>query len=530
MTAPAVLSPQIGWVKEPKLTFTRSQFQRLPPEQREKARELLAQHRETVAINPLYGVWLRALVHHDYMSCKSFIGAMFGGNRSAKSSTMVLNAIVNCIPLDWVPPHLLQYRTYLDDQPFYARIGVPTLDKHAVGVMLPLLRRWVPQGTLNGGKFETAWSNKHNQLTFKNGSFIEFRSYDQDTAAWAGSSRHAIYLDEQPKFDQYQECLLRLAEYEGAFMRFALTPLGLSWVYSEIYKQRNDVKPYNAGADDSLDIEVFYASIHDNDTISEVNKKLALAGTRGAMREAREFGKFVSMEGRVYDAFQMRHHVVPDIVPEYLADGQIYIGIDPGLRYPAAVFVLANSLKEEVLVFDEVRTSAKIRTSAESFCRLIKEKQRRWGIVNPTYIIDPAARIPGMTDNQDLLTEYARHGISAGVPNTRDVETGIERVRGLLGDPDGDPPTRVHLFICEKCTQLQDEFEIWSFKKNAGDELGEGKATYMDSNNHGTDAVRFVSLCLPWEPKHDDPIDKPPADSIAAMLKNQPPDDLEWVA
>jgi phage terminase large subunit-like protein len=506
--------PQI-WIPEPSIAkVTPEEILALGEVKGQAVQALLNEWERTLQINPLYGVYARNIHQHEFMRAEAYINAMFGGNRSGKTSATIIKMIVNLVPLAWVPPHLMQYRMYLNDDPFYARCCVPSLQEHAIGVMLPLLRKWVPEACLRGKSWDRAWSNKYMVLHFENGSFLEFRSYDQDLSAHQGSSRHLIAFDEQPTKPIYEESLLRLAEYTGARCMFALTPLGLSWIYKDIYKRRNE-----PGAN----ILIHHSSIHENDTLSKENIKLALAGvTNAAQREAREYGRFVSMAGRIYDNFSSADapdgQVVDPIRPSQL-QGDIYIGIDPGIRSPACVFAQANNLKEQLTVFDEVCPYSESTMNIQKFAEMILARVKEWGIKDPIYVIDPAAKIRDQRVGEDLLTEYARHGISA-VPGNNAMELGIERVYNLIENN--------QLAVTRNCTQVQDEFEVWSWDERKEDAMG--RARPQDGNDHTLDCIKYISLMLPWLPT---PVETKPTAAPGTLeheinRRNQPPPDMDF--
>lgn len=61
-------------------------------------------------------------------------------------------------------------------------------------------------------------------------STLGLKSYDQGRKAFQGTGRHAIWLDEEPPMDVYNECLIRTATLNGITM-LTFTPLsGLSEV------------------------------------------------------------------------------------------------------------------------------------------------------------------------------------------------------------------------------------------------------------------------------------------------------------
>lgn len=472
----------VGWVPQP-LILSKEEIAKMPRAKRDQVGSLIEQFKKSVAINPLWDTYLRDESHHKFAGSRAMIAIALAGNRWGKTSTMAIMAIINCLPMDWVPPHLLQYRRYLDETPFYCRIVCPTLKDHALDIVLPLLKRWCPRGPLLGGSFDKAWSKTNYVLTFKNGSTIEFRSYDQDAEHHAGASRHGIFLDEPPPRDIFMESVARVAEYEGGFIRIGATMAkGVPpWFRKELYV-RSKVDP---------NIEVFFGSIHDNDTLSESNKAVALSMYSEKERKVREFGRLLSLEGAVYDAYDFEAHGVDDIIPAALKDhaGQIYIAIDPGLRAPAAVFAIANSLTEEIFFFDEV--CPRMNTmSVRIFVDQIRQRMEYWGLTDNhvNFVIDPqAARTRSMDSGETLITEYNRFDIYPE-PGNNDRYIGIPRMNDLF--------IANKIYIAKRCTTLSDQLESWSWSQTMEDAKGDPKPE--EGDNDATDAARYLVMAIPW--------------------------------
>ena len=59
-------------------------------------------------------------------------------------------------------------------------------------------------------------------------SVVQFKSFDQKREAFQGTAQHVIWLDEEPPFDIYSECLLRTAktnDFPGGLVMLTFTPL-----------------------------------------------------------------------------------------------------------------------------------------------------------------------------------------------------------------------------------------------------------------------------------------------------------------
>ena len=62
---------------------------------------------------------------------------------------------------------------------------------------------------------------------------------DQGRDKFQGASLDFVWFDEEPPYDIYQECRMRVLDREGEIFG-TMTPLkGLTWVYNQIYLNEN---------------------------------------------------------------------------------------------------------------------------------------------------------------------------------------------------------------------------------------------------------------------------------------------------
>lgn len=510
----------IGYVERPKLNITAEDIEKMDEKQLAIYESLMASYEADLKKNPLINAYAHSEEQHAYLACKAFIGIATPGNQFGKSHANALIAVVNCVPIAYVPPQLRQYRVYQHDRPFHCRIGVPTLDKHAEQIVLPILKKLIPEQTLEGGSWEKGWSSKKSQVTFKNGSHIEFRSYNQDTSDWAGSALDAILFDETPRQDLYEESLRRFTTKPQGFMRFAMTPKGLPWVYHELYRQR----------DTNLEIEVFGGSSYDNPFADKkMISKIIGTSTNKAEIQQRLYGTFMSLEGRVLDDFVnnpmddpvMPGHIVPDIKPQqlHLFDrSDIIIGIDPEIRRPSAAFIRSDNLREQVLMFDEYLPQLLVM-NVGVFCRGLLDKCREWGITNPRFVIDPAAKASDINTGETILSEFGRHGIYPEIGNNNR-ELGIARMTALFANR--------QVGIAKRCINMRDEADIWSWDADAA-ERGESKAKKTKYAPNVLDSFRYACMAVPWEPQAVFTEPPPPQGSLAEWLPKKTQPEYTWL-
>lgn len=496
------------WVERPKLDIDEEALRNADEVTFKAYEQMLAAYEESVARNPLSEVYVNSEHHHEFMAAREFIAAAFGGNQSGKTVAVVMLVVINCLPIEWVPPHLRQYRTYDHDRPFAARMCVPTLDKHAVQIALPYFKWLVPPSTLEGGSWEKGWNLKSYQISFKNGSTVQFRSYEQPTDAHAGPALDAIFFDEEPPRALYEENLRRLTTKENGFVRFAVTPIGgLTWLYHDIYQKRID----------NPRIKVVGMSSYDNPFASHATIENILAtSTSKAEVQSRLYGTFMAMEGRIYETFQNspydeetgEGHVIPPFTPANLRDfpnDAFIIGIDPEVRIPSAVFLRVDKLRQQAVQFDEYLPKMP-GMNVKIFCEGLIAKCQEWGLRDPIFIIDPSAKASSVTSGGTILSEFTRYGIFA-IPGNNDKQIGFARFNSLISNG--------QFFITSNCVKTRDEFDIYAWDSNAA-EKGDSKAMKTKYAPNALDSARYAVMALPWEP---DPIAIEPPPPVGSTLE-----------
>lgn len=151
-------------------------------------------------------------------------------------------------------------------------------------------------------------------------SKIGFKSCDQGREKFQGTSLDYVWFDEEPPFDIYTECKMRLLDTCGN-MFGTMTPLkGLTWVYNHIYLNQNQ------------DQEIWWQTMQweDNPFLPKQEVENMTATMSEDELQSRKFGVFGANGGLVYSEFDPSVHVIePFEVPREWYDT---ISIDPGLN------------------------------------------------------------------------------------------------------------------------------------------------------------------------------------------------------
>ena len=439
-----------------------------------------------LASNPLEGYNNSAVgkVHEKqirFHKARTRTKCLLGGNRSGKSSAGAVDDLIQALPEQFVPKHLQQYKYH--EGPFKCRVITPDLG-HTMNAVLESLQQWIPPAALKGGSWKEAYRADKRILSLVGGSQFDFMSYETDLDKFGGVARHRIRYDEEPPGEKGREIrkrgLQRLRDYQGDEV-FTLTPeFGLSWLYDDIWEHRGPEVSDRTWEND--DLFICRAATFDNPFVP-ADEKADAEFTEEEYR-VKVLGEFFHIKGLVYDDFKPDHVVkTPEI--KHVRDLEVVVGIDPGYRTTAVVFVGFD--KDNIgLVFDELYLH-KDEALPPNTALQIKIICKKWRIDPDWFYIDPMASNASLTAGRDNIEAmYQREGIPAIKANNK-VEAGILEVkRRFQSVPKG-------LLVAENCTKTR-----WELERYRVDDTEEGKFKVVKSNDHAADALRYVCMSRLW--------------------------------
>lgn len=474
-----------------------SRLGELPAKEQARVKELLGRLREQYERNPLelfrpHGKQLDLLRHQG----KGKITLFLGGNRAGKTTGGVVDDIIQSVDRDCLPDHLREFKFW--EPPTRGRVVTKDF-KQSHQVMLDKFQEWCPRDQMKGtGKnwWRNSYDSQARRLWFKNGSWIEFMSQEQDAAAMQAQNLHWLHFDEEPPYElgrkQWDECMARLIDVRGS-AKLTMTPLfGMSWIHDAIYV------PWLNG--DAPRVAVIQVNSFENPHVDHQALEEFFESLPEEKAAARRDGSFVAFEGMIYPRWRADEHVVAPLaaLPPRGPERRLTIGaIDPGARFPAAVLLFVDELGR-VTVFDEVRPVQ--GTTIEHVARELRERIAGWGCDMDYWVIDPAALNRSDQTGRSARDEYARHGILCR-PGNNAVHIGVGRVTALLERPEG-------LRVSAVCETLKAEFlkYRWRSGLRAEDQPREGP---VKRDDHSLDALRYAVMSLPestlaGKPKQND--------------------------
>jgi phage terminase large subunit-like protein len=493
----------------------REALEGLPAAERAQAAAALEALEEAVRRNPLVA-YRPHRKQRTFHGARTPVKAFLGGNRSGKTTGGILDDLIQAVDGDVLPDELQAFKRW--QPPFFARIVTPDFTSTMEGVVFAKLRDWTPKGQLLGSSWDKAYDKQQRILNFKNGSWFQFMTFEQDLDKFGGAALHRVHYDEEPPRLIRQECMFRLIDFDGDEL-FTMTPLhGMSWMFDEIYE------PWERGDREGLTIVV--VDMDDNPFLNQAAKARVLSGLSREERAARKSGRFVQFAGMVYGEFSRMSHVIPQSpVP---GDALVLGSIDPGTRHMAAVVWAYLTAEDDLVVFEEL--ALKEGTVAE-VCRAIRMIEAQYQIRPGMYMIDPAARnIMHQTGRSDQM-EYTDHGIVT-ILGQNAVTAGINRIKERLQGQPGQPP-RLH--VMANCTSLIEEFRRYHWAKQGRSEH-EAKEVVVKRDDHLLDALRYLVMSRPVRPdrlreeRWMDPMNRAAFNERSGHRRRYPPRSSEYGA
>ena len=399
--------------------------------------------------------------------------ALLGGNGSGKSDLASQVSVASMLGRKHPAVQRWLIENRLPDEtvpPYPGRVLFSALTSNdSRKVLREKVRRLLPPGC--------RWRNEHGDgeaevrgpMAEGNSGVIVFKSNDQGRRAYQADEYDVIILDEEHDSEVFGECLMRVGRrpWRGCYLLLSMTPLkGMTYVYDDF--QASPAPGYRFAEVDG----------RDNPYLDQAGRALRMAKYGKHERAARESGKFVALEGRVYEAFDRRTHLVPAFTPP--PSWPRYAGIDFGTSNPFACVLGALDPADDTLHVLAVHYQA--GWTWERHAEALRDLFDRYGWPE-TIWADP--------EEKNGRMQLAQAGI-ANVAAIKDVRPGINAVASRLEpDANGKP----HLVLHEGPTQaLLREIEgyVWAPRQGQRD----APDMPLKANDHACDSARYLCFGL----------------------------------
>lgn len=508
-------------------------FNALPEAEQHEELARIAQLNALVEANPMYRQvphlgelgWKQEkgipLTGHEQRGQVEFLeialpyGAYVAGTRAGKTHGGALHALIQTLPVEFLPPWLVPYKRWGLDREMRVRVIGVDIANWLVKAMLPKLRKLIPPAALHKGSWEKAWRDRDRQLLFADGSWWDFLTHDMDVDAFASADLDLAWFDEEPTGErgkqQYEETLGRLTDRDGE-VRWTLTPLlGLNFVYHELTDRFGNPR-------DDDECKVVTGDIDHNPHLSDKGrarflKKFAKDPLKLA---ARKSGRWVHFAGLIYPGWSEKRHVVPERpIPRAHAKAAplvpVFEAIDPGINEQHKAAYVVGWLDFED-VFEVFYSIAMADQNVEQVAAHIHEVRAALNFKPRWTKIDPSAKNRQHISGKNVQDTYRKHGVHT-IPAQNSHALGFDAMNERL---DSD-----RLKVQAQCEGLIQFFGEYRWKSPRGQQVDKPKAEPIKRNDDELDALRYLIVDLPKAPavKEDEELLDGPTRAFREHLK-----------
>ncbi|MGN1213225.1 MAG: terminase large subunit domain-containing protein [Christensenellales bacterium] len=381
----------------------------------------------------------------DFHKCNKKNRWVFGGNRTGKTECGAVETI-------WLLRGIHPFKQNKKDVCGWA-VSLSTQVQRDVAqskILSYLNPDWIQEIVMLSGKKDSPSSGIIDKIYIKNVfggiSTLGFKSCDQGREKFQGTSLDFVWFDEEPPYDIYLECKMRVLDRCGEIFG-TMTPLkGLTWVYNEIY--------LNSKKDD----EIWYENItwQDNPFLNQTEVKKLMSEMSAEELDARCNGKFTFSGGVVYNNFDETQNVVePFDVPQ---DYQDMISIDPGFRNALSCHFYCRDYDGNIFVVAEHYAE---NQTIEYHANCIKQiaKRLNWKTKNGKLeaLIDSAGLQKTLASQKSVVDLFYENDILTNPKVKKDLLVGIQKVKRYICDAGGER----RLFIFKNCPNLIREIKSY---------------------------------------------------------------------
>lgn len=421
-----------------------------------------------------------------------------GGNRAGKTTTEVVDAI-------WTATDTHPFRKRPDHWGHGAvriRFVVVDIIKGVYGIILPELKRWIATSMLVDGSWDKSWDDRELKLSFSNGSTITFLTHGMDLDKHGGVPLHAIYFDEEPPQDVFNENMMRLIDYDGHWLIAATSTQGIGWTYDLL------VEPAKEHPNDpDIGIEVFELSQYDNPNLASKReaRNRFYVGMSSTDREIREDGKMTARQGYLFPQFglQPEKFILDEVdwVPGH--EWTFWTSADFGFHNPTAWLWHAVAPDGRIVTFAEHYQS---EITVPEHAAIVHQREQQMRIVVENRTGDPAGNQRQGNTGTSYITEYGKRGLYIGTESLPrgdgSVEIGVQKMqqyfRILPISPWG--PMRPTWQVSPSCPNLIRELKKLRWDAPESQRLAyrtNGREGIYKKDDHASDSLRYFMTLLP---------------------------------
>lgn len=427
-------------------------------------------------------------------SDKCFVNMFIGANGTSKTGTGA-NIVANIVfgpQSKWFQLPLFQRFPYIKKGRI---ISDPTTIKEKI---IPELIKWLPRNTYKNFPeklYETAKEGKYyaSKFIFNNGWVIDIMSNEQDLKSFESVDLGFVWIDEPMPKDKFLATLAR--GRLGMIVFWTYTPLFQAgwikeWMDEHVGTEYADY--VEAEMEDNCKIHGV-RGFFDHKSIQRIAD-----GMPEDEKEARVFGKFGHLLGRVHKRFNRKIHVIKPF-PINEKDWTTYKALDPHPRVADHVMYMSVNNKGTKIITAELLSEGVVKTL---FSRMIDLETKMHFRIEDR-IIDPSAYNDDQHRNEKSIGSQLFDLGESWIKGSKNLMAGIKRTEDafdyeLVGGKFVKAP---ELFIFDTCrtTIKQLEEYVWAEYKGTSADTKEKSGRPQDRNDHMPENLHRLLL---HEPKH----------------------------
>lgn len=393
---------------------------------------------------------------------------IFGGNRSGKT-------VASHVDVMWLALGIHPYiKMAVPNHGWVVSVDFQTSTDVSEFIMLQYLPKSKIKHTSAGNPIDG-----NRVITLTNGSTIGFKSADSGATKFQGTSRHWILYDEEPPYDVFNECNMRLIDTNGLTICAETPTLGMSWTFDEIV-DKEGVNP---------NIQTFHFSMLKNPHLNKDTVAEAIAAMNPEERDMRVEGKHIQLSGRVFREYDKDVHVIKGFdIPNTLSWSK-FRGIDHGTNNPTACVWVAVNRENEWYIYDEYYEGGKtIKDNCESIKLISGGDKYSWTA------IDGSTQSVNSVDKSSYYNEYKKCGIYAKPIYLNEVNKrlAIDGIRNLMKL--GDKTKKPRFFVFDHCRSFLNEFSRYRWKTHRSKDDKNPPDTPQGHMDHAITALMFIVL------------------------------------
>ena len=424
-------------------------------------------------------------------SNEHFVNMFVGANGTSKTATGA-NLIANIV---YGPQNEYFNHTLFKEWPYIKRgriISDPTTLKEKI---IPELQKWLPLNDSNqlpDATYQAAKEGKNyvSKFTTNNGWEIDLMSNEQDVKEFESVDLGFVWIDEPMPKDRFMATLARGRQGMTVFWTF--TPLTYSaWIKEWMDTNVGELADYvEAEMEDNCELHGVRG------VFKHAHIKRIADSYPEDEKQARVFGKFGHLIGRVHKRFKRSVHVIkPFKITE--RDFTCYMALDPHPRVPDHVMWMAVDKKGTKYVVAELLSEGLVREMRERILSI--EESRNLRI--ETRIIDPAGYVDDQHREENSIGIQLQEMGMSFIKGSKDLMAGIKRTDDALNYElkEGKMFRSPEVYVFDTCpiTIKQVEEYVWADYRGSSKDEKQPMGRPRDINDHMPENLHRLLLHEP---------------------------------